>query len=139
MVRLRDGAVYAQLSRPDMRLPIHNALYYPACLPCPFGHLEFDRLTLDFEKPDTKKFPMLPLAFEAVRSGGMYPAAYNAANEVAVDAFLSRRIEFSGIAGLVMETLSHDWQGSADSLQLILEADKKARLTAIRYITEHSW
>jgi 1-deoxy-D-xylulose-5-phosphate reductoisomerase len=140
MVRLRDGAVYAQLSRPDMRLPIHNALYWPECLPCPFGRLDFEDLTLDFEKPDFEKFPMLALAYDAVRAGGLYPAAYNAANETAVDAFLSERIGFTHIACLTRETLSHDWQGEADSLQSIVEADKEARKITIRYITERlSW
>ncbi|MDR1430424.1 MAG: 1-deoxy-D-xylulose-5-phosphate reductoisomerase [Spirochaetaceae bacterium] len=140
MIRLKDGAVYAQLSKPDMRLPIHNALYWPECLPCSFAHLTFEGLVLEFEKPDVKKFPMLDLAYEALKQGGVYPAVYNAANEIAVAAFLSERIGFTNIAELTRETLSHDWQGGADSLQLILEADKAARNLTIRYITEHlSW
>jgi 1-deoxy-D-xylulose-5-phosphate reductoisomerase len=83
---------------------------------------------------------MLPLAYEALRSGGVYPAVYNAANETAVDAFLSERIGFTNIAELTREALSHDWQTEADSLHSIFEADKKARNLTIRYITEHfSW
>jgi 1-deoxy-D-xylulose-5-phosphate reductoisomerase len=137
MIRLNDGAVYAQLSKPDMRLPIHNALYWPECLPCPFARLDFEGLTLEFERPDTEKFPMLPLAYEAVRRGGVYPAVYNAANETAVDAFLSGRIGFTDIAELTGKTLSHDWQTGDYSLHSIFEADKKARNLTIRYITEH--
>ncbi|MDR0388649.1 MAG: 1-deoxy-D-xylulose-5-phosphate reductoisomerase [Spirochaetaceae bacterium] len=136
MIRLNDGAVYAQLSKPDMRLPIHNALYWPRCLPCPFAQLDFTELTLEFKKPDFEKFPMLPLAYEAAKKGGVYPAVYNAANETAVDAFLSGRIGFTDIAGLTRETLSRDWRITADSLQSIYEADKMARDSACRYITE---
>jgi 1-deoxy-D-xylulose-5-phosphate reductoisomerase len=140
MIRLKDGAVYAQLSKPDMRLPIHNALYWPECLPCPFARLDFEGLTLEFEKPDGEKFPMLPLAYEAARRGGVYPAVYNAVNETAVDAFLSGRIGFTKIAELTGEALSRDWQTEADSLHSIFEADKAARNLTIRYITEHlSW
>ncbi|MDR1178828.1 MAG: 1-deoxy-D-xylulose-5-phosphate reductoisomerase [Spirochaetaceae bacterium] len=140
MIRLSDGAVYAQLSKPDMRLPIHNALYWPECLPCPFARLEFEGLTLEFKKPDFEKFPMLPLAYEAVKQGGVYPAVYNAANEIAVEAFLSEHIGFTDIPKLTREALSRDWQTGDDSLQSILEADKMARNLTIRYITEHfSW
>jgi 1-deoxy-D-xylulose-5-phosphate reductoisomerase len=140
MIRLTDGAVYAQLSKPDMRLPIHNALYWPECLPCPFAHLDFERLTLEFERPDGEKFPMLPLAYEAAGKGGLYPTVYNAANEIAVDAFLSERIGFMNIAELTGEALSHNWQTTADSLHSIFEADRVARNLTIRYITEHlSW
>jgi 1-deoxy-D-xylulose-5-phosphate reductoisomerase len=80
---------------------------------------------------------MLPLAYEAAEKGGVYPAVYNAANETAVDAFLSGRIGFTRIAELTREALSRDWQTEADSLHSILEADTAARNLTIRYIMEH--
>jgi 1-deoxy-D-xylulose-5-phosphate reductoisomerase len=141
MIRLKDGAVYADLSRPDMRLPIHNALYYPQCRPCPFGRLEFDALHLDFEKPDFEKFPLLPLAYKAARKGGYYPAVYNAANEAAAAAFLANRVRFLDIPRIVEYVLSKDWDTTGDlaspeALQSILETDGKARKLAETYILE---
>ncbi|MDR2741144.1 MAG: 1-deoxy-D-xylulose-5-phosphate reductoisomerase [Treponema sp.] len=141
MVRLKDGAVYAQLSRPDMRLPIHNALYYPECAPCSWGHLDFAGLTLEFEAPDFEAFPMLPLAYEAAKQGGLYPAVYNAANEAAATAFLTKKAGFLDIPRVVGYVLNKDWNTAGDfesveALQIILEADKKARQIANAYISE---
>jgi 1-deoxy-D-xylulose-5-phosphate reductoisomerase len=143
MIRLKNGVVYAELSKPDMRLPIHNALYYPDCAPCSFGRLEFDSLTLGFEKPDGKKFRMLPLAYEAARAGGLYPAVYNAANEAAVGAFLVNTAGFLDIPRIVEYVLSTDWnrdldatgnREKAEALEAILEADRRARKLAEAYI-----
>ncbi|MDR3115375.1 MAG: 1-deoxy-D-xylulose-5-phosphate reductoisomerase, partial [Treponema sp.] len=142
MARLKDGAVYAQLSRPDMRLPIHNALYYPDCTPCSWGHLDFSGgLTLDFEPPDFEAFPMLSLAYEAAKRGRLYPAAYNAANEAAAAAFLTKKIGFLDIFRVVGYVLERDWNAagnleSPEALQIILEADEKARKTANMFISE---
>jgi 1-deoxy-D-xylulose-5-phosphate reductoisomerase len=144
MARLKDGAVYAQLSRPDIRLPIHNALYYPATTPCSFGFLDFDSLTLEFEKPDHGRFPMLPLAYETSARGGMYPAVYNAANEVAVAAFTENRAGFSDIPRIVSSVLHSGWNfdapfpgtDSAETLRAILETDRLAREKAENYILE---
>jgi 1-deoxy-D-xylulose-5-phosphate reductoisomerase len=141
MVRLKDGAVYAQLSRPDMRLPIHNALYYPECTPCSFGRLDFPGLTLNFEAPDLEAFPMLPLAYEAAKRGGLYPAVYNAANEAAAAAFLTKKAGFLDISRIVEYVLNKDWNMTGDfenpeALQAILEADRKARKAADAYISE---
>jgi 1-deoxy-D-xylulose-5-phosphate reductoisomerase len=134
MIRLRDGMVYAQLSRPDMRYPIHAALYWPDIKPAGFGRLDFDSLTLEFEKPDTEKFPMLAYAYEAARRGGLYPCAYNAANEIAVAAFLERRIAFPGIPRIVDSVLKNDWSGEAGEPDLVLETDAKAREFALSSI-----
>jgi 1-deoxy-D-xylulose-5-phosphate reductoisomerase len=136
MVRLRDGAVYAQLSRPDMRLPIHQALYWPETTSCSFGELSFDALSLEFEKPDLENFPMLSLAYEAARKGGLYPAAYNAANETAVAAFLAGRTGFLDISRIVEYVLNRDWNTPANGLEAILQADEKAREYAQSRITE---
>lgn len=130
MVRMSDGAVYAQLSRPDMRLPIHEALHWPQTTPGPFGRLDFDSLHLDFEKPDTEKFPMLALAYEAVKWGGLFPCAYNGANEAAVAAFLERRIGFLDISRITGYVLEQDWSAEAADIAGVLEADAKARTLA---------
>lgn len=130
MVRLRDGAVYAQLSRPDMRLPIHNALFYPEITPCAFAALDFTGLTLTFSPPDTACFPMLRLAYDALKAGGLYPVAYNAANETAVAKFLKDEIGFPGIPRLVEAALQKDWSGIPDTLETITAADRKARACA---------
>ncbi|MDR1909625.1 MAG: 1-deoxy-D-xylulose-5-phosphate reductoisomerase [Spirochaetaceae bacterium] len=144
MVRFRDGTVHAELAAPDMRLPIHRALHYPACVPCEFGFLDFrDResgLTLEFEKPDPVKFPLLPLAYEAARRGGAWPVLYNAANEEAVAAFLAGKLSFLDI-GRVVDYVLKDADriaGSAnppgcagkEALALILELDRRGREAA---------
>ncbi|MDR2738627.1 MAG: 1-deoxy-D-xylulose-5-phosphate reductoisomerase [Treponema sp.] len=138
MIRLTDGAVYAQLSKPDIRLPIHEALTFPKCVPSTFGRLEFDALTLEFEKPDGKKFPMLPLAYEAVRSGGIIPAVYNAANEVAVSAFLTKNAAFPDIPHIVENVLNMAWPCPSLDLPAILEADAKARQAAHNFATKRA-
>jgi 1-deoxy-D-xylulose-5-phosphate reductoisomerase len=134
MVRLKDGAVYAQLSQPDMRLPIHNALFYPECKPCQFASIGFDNLHLDFDKPDLDRFPLLRLAYEAAEKSALYPAAYNAANEIAVEAFINRKIGFMQISEVSDHVLQNDWQDRADSLHSILGADKKAREIARAFL-----
>jgi 1-deoxy-D-xylulose-5-phosphate reductoisomerase len=131
MIRMNDGVVYAQLSRPDMRLPIHEALCYPEIAPSlDKEELGFEDLCLSFEKPDLDRFPMLALAYEALRAGGCYPIAYNAANEYAADAFFNEKIPFTGISDLCARVLSMDWSGEADDLPSILEADRRARAAA---------
>ncbi|GHU04580.1 1-deoxy-D-xylulose 5-phosphate reductoisomerase [Spirochaetia bacterium] len=141
MLRLTNGAVYAQLSRPDMRLPIMNALY--SALPAGFPSIEelsFDDLTLSFAKPDTGKFPLLPLAYEAARRGGLYPAVYNAANEKAVEAFLEGKIAFLDIPSIVEYALDKDLRSigdiddTGDTLEGIMEADRQGRELAADYI-----
>ena len=141
MIRLRDGAVYAQLSKPDMRLPIHNALYWPEGRAASWGALEFGGLTLEFDNPDFEKFPLLSLAYEAVRQGGVYPAVYNAANEVAVQAFLSKEADFLDISRIVGYVFNKDWTrekspGLPPDLEGILEADRRAREAAREYMME---
>ena len=152
MVRLKNGAIYGELSSPDMRLPIHNALSYPNCTPCSFGALDFNGLTLEFYKPDGAMFPMLPLAFEALRQGGEYPIVYNAANEVAVTAFLENSIGFLDISQIVSYVFDRSWASAASgmalgdtgvdihsSLEAIMETDRKARSLAEDRIRERQW
>jgi 1-deoxy-D-xylulose-5-phosphate reductoisomerase len=136
MIRVTDGSVYAQMSRPDMRLPIHNALHWPHTLPCSFGRLTFDSLLLTFDKPDTKAFPMLPLAYEAARRSACYPTAYLAADEVAVDAFLKGDITFLQIADITHRVLEDDWSMDGENLESVLSADQRARERAQAIIRE---
>jgi 1-deoxy-D-xylulose-5-phosphate reductoisomerase len=134
MISFADGSVYAQLSLPDMRLPIQNALYYPRNAPSGFDRLSFDHLSLTFEPPDGAKFPLLPLAYDALRAGPLYPAVYNAANEVAVAAFLAARITFPAIARVVRAALERDWTGAL-TLERVLDTDARAREAATYTVT----
>ena len=134
MIRLSNGAVYAQLSKPDMRSPIADALYWPNIAPPVIDPLNFDSLTLEFERPDAQRFPMLTLAWEAARLGGLYPCAYNAANEEAVSAFVSTKCGFLDIPKITEYVLQGDWTKKIDTIETVLEADKKARLEAVNFI-----
>jgi 1-deoxy-D-xylulose-5-phosphate reductoisomerase len=131
IVRFRDGASLAHLGYPDMRVPISYALTYPKRAPTPVEGLDFTQgLTLQFEAPDVETFPMLTLARRAGEAGGTHPCAYNAANEVAVAAFLAGRLPFLGIAGVVEEALARvQWTRAAD-LDQLTEADAEARRLA---------
>ncbi|MFA6508805.1 MAG: 1-deoxy-D-xylulose-5-phosphate reductoisomerase, partial [Treponemataceae bacterium] len=130
LVRLTDGSLYAQISQPDMRVPIHNALFWPECRPTPFGRLDLVGSTLTFEAPDSDAFPMLPLAYEAARLSGLYPTAYNAANEIAVDAFINENLTFIDIPYVTQKVLDHDWAAGDDSIESIIEGDRRARKIA---------
>jgi 1-deoxy-D-xylulose-5-phosphate reductoisomerase len=135
MIRLKNGAVYAQLSRPDMRLPLQDALYWPEGTgDRAVERLDFETLTLEFGRPDSRRFPLLPLAYEAARRGRLYPAAYNAANETAVAAFLNGELPFLAIPKIVEYVLSRDWAAAPGGLEEILEGDRKAREFAELYI-----
>jgi len=135
MVEFVDGAVVAQLSMPDMRLPIGYALAYPGRLRTPFGSIDWATLSvLEFEPPDRTTFPCLDLASAAGRAGDLAPAWLNAANEVAVAAFLDSRIPWSAIASVVEDTLDRyeapGSGGAARSVEDVLEADAAARRVA---------
>jgi 1-deoxy-D-xylulose-5-phosphate reductoisomerase len=131
MVEFTDGSTIAQLSQPDMRLPIGYALAYPHRIATPFGRIDWTQLsTLEFETPDTTTFPCLSIAYEAGRRGGTAPACISAANEIAVDAFLSGRIMWSDIAMVVEHALHHhkDWQPT--TIDDVLAADADGRRLA---------
>ena len=128
LVRLRDGAVLAHLGYPDMRVPISYALTYPARAATPLPQLDLaSGLTLEFEAPDLETFPLLALAREAGEKGGTYPCAFNAANEVAVQAFLDGRIRFLDIASAVDEVLANVDGAPARDVAELVEADARAR------------
>ncbi len=128
MVEFVDSSILAQMSRPDMRMPITYALFWPERVESEFGQLDFSSgLDLRFEPLDFDKFPALRLAFEAARTGGTAPAIYNAANEIAVAAFLKKTISFVDITRTIDETLSQVEVAGRPSLDDIWEADARAR------------
>ena len=128
MVEFVDSSILAQMSRPDMRMPITYALFWPERVESEFGQLDFSSgLDLSFEPLDFDKFPALRLAFEAARTGGTAPAIYNAANEIAVAAFLKKTISFVDITRTIDETLSQVEVAGRPSLDDIWEADARAR------------
>jgi 1-deoxy-D-xylulose-5-phosphate reductoisomerase len=131
LVEYADGSVIAQLSNPDMRVPIANALAYPERIESGARSLDLSLVKdLSFEKPDQARFPCLGLAYSALRSGGTAPAVLNAANEVAVDAFLAGQLRFTGIAEVIGDTLRAVPTRPADDLGEVMEADVRARREA---------
>jgi 1-deoxy-D-xylulose-5-phosphate reductoisomerase len=130
LVEYVDGSILAQISVTDMRLPILYALAWPER---PSSSLKFDLATLrhlDFEQPDMERFPCLRLAFEAAEKGGTHCIALNAADEVAVEAFLERRISFTGIPRTIEKVLSSTQEAHPASIAEVLAADREARLKA---------
>ena len=128
MVEYKDGSILAQLGAPDMRIPIAHALAWPERIDSGVSGLDFSRpLRLDFEPPDFGWAPCLRLGYEVARAGGTLPAVLNAANEVAVAAFLDRRAAFNAIPRVVEETLSRSVPRDADTLDTILDEDAAAR------------
>ncbi len=136
LVRLRDGAALAHLGRPDMRVPISFALTYPDRAATPVAPLDLATgLTLEFQAPDPESFPMLRLARGAGERGGTAPAAFNAANEVAVAAFLAGRLPFLSIAETVEDVLGQVDRAPARDLAELDEADAAARRLAATVIS----
>jgi 1-deoxy-D-xylulose-5-phosphate reductoisomerase len=125
LVRFRDGAAIAHLGNPDMRVPISYALTYPERAMTAVPPLELR--TLEFHQPDLDTFRLLAIAREAGRRGGTYPCAFNAANEVAVQAFLESRIGFLDIAAAVEDVLERVDGSSARDLDELIDADRRAR------------
>ena len=131
MVEFTDGATIAQLSMPDMCLPIAYALAFPDRIGTPFGAMDWTTVgRLDFEPPDLEAFPCLGLAYRAGRAGGSAPATLNAANEVAVQAFLDGRIRWIDIPDVLDAVLDRHDGGGADTLDEVLDADDIARRVA---------
>lgn len=136
LVQYVDGSVIAQLGNPDMRTPIAHALAWPERIDSGVKNLDlFDVSRLDFERPNFNDFPCLTQAYEAARIGRDAPAMLNAANEIAVQAFLDRRIRFTQIADVVKETMSVSTFNEPESLTAVQESDLKARSLAADYIS----
>jgi len=131
MVEFTDGSTIAQLSLPDMRLPIGYALAFPDRIATPFGRIDWAHLSrLDFEPPDLDAFPCLGLAYDASRTGDTAPAWLNAANEVAVAAFLDGTIDWIRIPEVLERVLSRHDGSTADSVDAVVDADRRARHVA---------
>ncbi len=127
LVRFRDGSIKAQLGAPDMRLPIAVALTYPDRATQILEPFELAGVTLHFEAPDREAFKALDLGYEAARQGGAAPAIFNAADEVAVEAFLGGRVGFNGITEVISSTMEKLPGLPADTLEEVLAADRAAR------------
>jgi 1-deoxy-D-xylulose-5-phosphate reductoisomerase len=135
MVEYVDGSVVAQLSPPDMRLPIQYALTYPERCPCPAPRLDLARFfQLDFEPPDEERFPALPLGKEVARRGGTAGAVLNAANEAAVSAFLTEELAFSDIVPACRAVVEHHNFDPSPSLETLLQLDRWARQEVTRWV-----
>jgi len=132
MVEFVDGSVLAQLGPTDMRLPLQYALTYPERLASNSqAALDWTKLKrLDFEKASTRRFPCLRLAREAMKKGGAYPCALNAADEVAVSAFLGQRLPFLGIADVIERVLGRTARVRVERMEDVLTADAEARRMA---------
>jgi 1-deoxy-D-xylulose-5-phosphate reductoisomerase len=137
MVRYRDGSVMAQLGQPDMRTPIAFGLAWPNRIHAGVAPLNLTQLSgLHFTEPELKRFPCLALAFAAAKQGGTSPTILNAANEVAVAAFLSGKLPYLRIAQVVEATLNHLESKQAQSIEDVLESDRKAREAATTYLIQ---
>ncbi|MDZ7826756.1 MAG: 1-deoxy-D-xylulose-5-phosphate reductoisomerase [Gammaproteobacteria bacterium] len=139
MVEYLDGSVLAQLGQPDMRTPIAHALAWPERIDAGVASLDLiARASLDFEAPDDRRFPCLRLAAEAAAAGGRAPAVLNAANEVAVAAFLDGRIGYPAIPAIIESVLAAAGNGPASCLDDVLDADRDARERAGNLLTRHA-
>ncbi|NBQ85131.1 MAG: 1-deoxy-D-xylulose-5-phosphate reductoisomerase [Methylophilaceae bacterium] len=137
MVEYVDGSVLAQLGNPDMRTPIAYALGYPERLESGVNSLDLFKIAhLDFEVPDTQRFPCLRLAFDALKLGGNAAAILNAANEVAVEAFIQEKIRFNDIPRLIESVLEVSKISDVTDLEMLVATDKQARLDADEWIAK---
>mgnify|MGYP001747197467 FL=1 len=138
MVRYRDGSVLAQLGNPDMRTPIAYCLGLPERIDSGVDELDFGALSaLTFQKPDFDRFPCLKLAYQAMNAGGAAPCVLNAANEVAVAAFLDKRIKFTDIAQVVAHCLAQDFSDGRHDIESLLAQDAQTRRQAEAFIGKY--
>jgi 1-deoxy-D-xylulose-5-phosphate reductoisomerase len=137
MVQYADGSVLAQMGNPDMRTPIAHALAWPERIESGVAPLDIFKVAhLDFEAPDFTRFPCLKLAYDAIETGGTAPAILNAANEVAVEAFLASELSYVEIANIIDATLSSIASREVTDLDCILEADRMSREKAVQIIRQ---
>jgi 1-deoxy-D-xylulose-5-phosphate reductoisomerase len=137
MVDYVDGTVLAQMGNPDMRIPIAYSMAWPDRFDSGVEPLNiFDVARMDFQEPNLERFPCLRLAYEAIAAGGIMPTVLNAANEIAVDAFLNEQVRFTDIPVIIERCMNKFEAKPADTLEIILDADQKARLTSTQIIGE---
>ena len=134
LVRTNDGMLYAQISDPDMKHPIYSALTWPENKKTYLEPFNLFDQTMTFFKPRLNDFPLLSYAFECVKFNNCYPIAFNAANEVAVHAFLDKKINYQTITRIVRSVLDHNWNEKLDSFETVFDADKKARTLAMELL-----
>jgi 1-deoxy-D-xylulose-5-phosphate reductoisomerase len=135
MVQYVDGSTLAQMGTPDMCTPIAHALAWPKRIQTHVPALDlFANSHLNFQEPDTARFPALKLARQAMKSGGLAPAILNAANEIAVAAFLNNQIGFTQIPQVAEQTLNRMENAAADTIDVILQADQAARAIAQQFV-----
>jgi 1-deoxy-D-xylulose-5-phosphate reductoisomerase len=135
-IRTRDGSLYAQMSRPDMRLPIMNSLSWPRVLDDDVADMHPGDVMMHFFRADPVRYPLLGLAYQALRDGEGATDAYNAANEVAVEAFMDGRIAFTDIYRVVAGALEREYPGRLEDLEIVAEVDAKARSEAALVLKE---
>lgn len=139
MVEFHDGSIKAQLGVPDMHLPIRYALGFPARLASRKGHLSLSQYSeLTFEAPDCRRFPLLKIAYDAIETGGTAPCVLNAANEVAVAAFLQNKIRFIDMPSLILDTLAKTGPEADVSLENLIETNRRAVKTAEELLRTYS-
>jgi 1-deoxy-D-xylulose-5-phosphate reductoisomerase len=134
LIRTIDASMFAQISEPDMKIPIGNALFYPKLMESSFGDFDLTNKSLTFFRADFKRYPLLKTAYHATEYGKAYPIAYNASNEIAVDYFIDNHIKFIEIAQVVSEVLQSDWSIKPASIDEIIETDRLVRKKAKLYI-----
>jgi 1-deoxy-D-xylulose-5-phosphate reductoisomerase len=139
MVRYIDGSVLAQLGNPDMRTPIAHAMAYPERVAAGVAPLDLSAIaTLQFHRVEHERFPCLQLAFDALRHGGCAPAVLNAANEVAVAAFLATELSYRRIAEAISDTMSRCPMPKIDTLDELLAVDAQARQLTRQFVAQRS-
>ena len=144
LIQTVDGDLYAQISEPDMRRPILSALTWPDTIENDLKKLDLtsaagdDGICMSFFPPRFKDFPLLDCAYEAQKKGGAYTIAYNAANEVAVEFFLQRKIGFTAIQNTVAAVLDKDWSQEPENFEAVFALDAKAREAALAFVTDFS-
>lgn len=134
LIRKTDCSMYAQISAPDMKLPIQNAIFYPKLEKVLSTYLDLSGKTLTFDEPDMEKYKMLELAYLALKKGNAYTIAYNAANEVLVEDFINGNISFLQIPEITEKVLNNNIDKKPDSIESILEIDSDIRLLTKSYI-----
>jgi len=135
MIKTMDGCLYAQMSNPDMRIPIQNALTYPNILPVFIEEFDIYKKALSFIPVDYNKYRMLDIAYNAAKIKGIYPIVYNAANEIAVEAFLNHQLSFLQIPDFVQAILDFEWKSPIVTIEDILYIDKEVRIKS-KFIIE---
>ncbi len=137
MVSYTDGSVLAQMGNPDMRTPIAHAMAWPERMPSGVEPLDiFEVAKLEFEKPDFQRFPCLAMAYQSLNEGGTASTILNAANEIAVDAFLNKQLSFTNISRVIEKTLENTTKVEAENLQVILQADSTARQVSAEWVKQ---